>query len=52
MLNILSALSTKTPPSSTLLISFIKAKLNDKGEVTKPELIDQLKAVIHSLVSA
>lgn len=52
MLNILSALSTKTPPTSTLLISFIKAKLNDKGEVTKPELIDQLKAVIDSLVSA
>lgn len=52
MLNILSALSTKTPPSSTLLISFIKAKLNDKGEITNPELIDQLKAVIHSMASA
>ncbi|POY37999.1 flavoprotein [Solitalea longa] len=51
MLNVLNALSTQTPPETTLLISFIRAKLNNKGELKDQALLIEIKEVLNSLIA-
>ncbi|MCO4293748.1 NAD(P)H-dependent oxidoreductase [Solitalea sp. MAHUQ-68] len=50
-LDVLSALSTQTPPEATLLISFIRSKLNEKGEIKDPELMKKITSVLDSLIA-
>jgi chromate reductase len=45
------ALSANMPPENTLLISYIRSKMNEKGEVTDHATIDKIKAVIDALVN-
>jgi NAD(P)H-dependent FMN reductase len=49
LLNTLSALSTNIPPERTLLISFIRSKLDEHGFLKEPALIQSLQAILHSL---
>ena len=46
----LKAISTKIPEGATLLISFIRSKLNEKNEVKDVATLDSIKAVINSLI--
>lgn len=46
----LKALSSKVGEGATLLIPFVRTKLNDKGEVINNEIIQSLTSVIDSLV--
>ena len=50
LLNTLTALSTDVIPGATLLISFIRSKFNDKGEIKDPAVSDALRGVVDSLV--
>ena len=50
MLLVLAALSADVPTSSTLLISFVRAKIKE-GKVSDPETIASLQRVIDSLIS-
>jgi NAD(P)H-dependent FMN reductase len=47
----LTALSSKVPASSTLLISFVRTKINANGEVTDPATLLALQSVYQSLLS-
>lgn len=50
LLNTLTALSANVVPEATLLISFIRAKLNAKGEITDASVEKALQAVVDTLV--
>ena len=46
----LKAMSSKIPEGATLLLSFIRSKLNEKNEVKDIATLDSIKSVINSLV--
>ena len=46
----LKAISAKIPEGATLLLSFIRSKLNEKNEVKDPATLDQIRTVINSLI--
>jgi hypothetical protein len=48
----LRAMSSKIPEGATLLISFIRSKLNDKNEVKDIATLDSIKGVINSLIDS
>lgn len=50
MLNILTALNAKLIQETTLLISFIRAKLNSNGEITDEKTDQQLNALTNAFV--
>ncbi len=45
-----TALSSNIPESSQLLISYVRSKMNDKGEITDTVTIEGIKSVIESMV--
>ena len=47
----LSALSAQVPDDHKLLISFVRAKLNENGEVKDPATIQSIKSVMEALIS-
>ncbi|HUR12147.1 MAG TPA: NADPH-dependent FMN reductase [Flavitalea sp.] len=50
MLNILTALNAKLIQETTLLISFIRSKLNSNGEITDEKTDQQLNALTNAFV--
>ena len=46
----LKAISAKIPEGATLLLSFIRSKLNEKNEVKERTTLDSIKSVINSLI--
>jgi len=48
----LKAISSKIPEGATLLLSFIRSKLNDKNEVKDIATLDSIRGVINSLIAA
>ena len=46
----LKAISSKIPGGATLLLSFIRSKLNEKNEVKDPATLDSIKKAINSLI--
>ena len=46
----LKAISSKIPEGATLLLSFIRSKLNEKNEVNDIATLDQIRTVINSLI--
>jgi NAD(P)H-dependent FMN reductase len=48
----LKAMSSKIPEGSTLLISFIRSKLNDKNEIKDSAILDSIRGVIDSLIDS
>lgn len=46
----LKAISSKIPEGATLLISFIRSKLNEKNEVNDIAILDSIQGVINSLI--
>lgn len=48
----LKAINAKVPESATLLLSFIRSKLNEKNEVKDIATLDSIRAVINSLIDA
>jgi NAD(P)H-dependent FMN reductase len=48
----LKAMSSKIPEGATLLLSFIRSKLNEKNELKDSETLDAIKSVIHSFLKA
>ena len=46
----LKAMSSKIPEGATLLLSFIRSKLNEKNEVKDMATLDSIKRVINSLI--
>ena len=46
----LSALSANVPEKGTLLISFVRSKLNENGEVKAPATIQSIKDVMDALI--
>jgi len=46
----LKAISSKIPEGATLLLSFIRSKLNEKNEVKDRTTLDSIKKVINSLI--
>jgi chromate reductase len=52
LLQTLTALSADVVPDGTLLISFVRSKLNEKGEVTDPSMLSALQSVLNALVAA
>jgi len=48
----LKAISAKIPEGATLLLSFIRSKLNEKNEVKDPATLDQVRNVINSLIGS
>jgi NAD(P)H-dependent FMN reductase len=46
----LKAISTKIPEGATLLISFVRSKLNEKNEVKDTATLDSIRAVITALI--
>lgn len=48
----LKAISSKIPEGATLLLSFIRSKLNEKNEVKDRATLDSIKGVITSLIEA
>ena len=48
----LKAISTKIPEGATLLLSFIRSKLNEKNEVKDIATLESIKSVINSLIDA
>src|SRR4030095_7751005 len=46
----LKAMSSKIPEGATLLLSFIRSKLNEKNEVKDIATLDSIKRVINSLI--
>ena len=45
-----TALSTQISEESKLLISFVRSKLNEKGEVKDPAVVQAIRSVIESLI--
>lgn len=50
LLNILTALSANVVPGGTLLISFIRSKINDKSEISDPITFQAIRDVLDALV--
>jgi chromate reductase len=48
----LKAMSSKIPEGATLLLSFIRSKLNEKNEVKDIATLDSIRVVINSLIRA
>jgi NAD(P)H-dependent FMN reductase len=48
----LKAMSSKIPDGATLLISFVRSKLNDRNEVKDSTTLDSIKRVINSLIDS
>ena len=48
----LTAMSSKIPEGATLLLSFIRSKLNEKNEVKDIATLDSIRVVINSLNDA
>lgn len=48
----LKAMSTKIPERATLLLSFIRSKLNEKNEVKDMATLDSIKGVINALINS
>ena len=48
----LKAMSSKIPEGATLLLSFIRSKLNEKNEIKDIVTLDSIKAVINSLINS
>jgi len=48
----LKAMSSKIPDGATLLLSFIRSKLNEKNEVNDMATMDQIRTVINSLIDS
>ena len=48
----LKAISSKIPEGATLLLSFIRSKLNEKNEVNDMATMDQIRTVINSLIDS
>jgi len=48
----LKAMSSKIPGGATLLLSFIRSKLNEKNEVKDPATLDSIRTVISSLIDS
>ena len=46
----LKAISTKIPEDATLLLSFIRSRLNEKNEIKDIATLDSIKTVISSLI--
>ena len=46
----LKAISSKIPEGATLLLSFIRSKLNERNEVKDMATLDSIKRVINSLI--
>jgi len=46
----LQAMNSKIPGEATLLLSFIRSKLNEKNEVKDPATLDSIKKAINSLI--
>jgi NAD(P)H-dependent FMN reductase len=51
LLQIFTALSSKVSKEATLLIPFIRTKLDDKGEVSDPETLKSIHSVLTALVT-
>lgn len=50
LLHTLTALSANVAPDATLLISFVRAKLNDKGAIKDAATAEALRSVLDALV--
>jgi chromate reductase, NAD(P)H dehydrogenase (quinone) len=50
LLNTLTAISTDIVEGGTLLISFIRSKLNEKGEIKDPATSEALQSVLDALI--
>ena len=48
----LKAMNSKIPEGATLLLSFIRSKLNEKNEIKDIATLDSIRAVINSLIDA
>ena len=48
----LKAMSSKIPDGATLLLSFIRSKLNEKNEVKDIATLDSIRTVINSLIDS
>src|SRR6187455_161159 len=48
----LKAMSSKIPEGATLLISFIRSKLNDKNEIKDSATLESINGVINSLIDS
>ena len=46
----LRAMSSKIPEGATLLLSFIRSKLNEKNEVKDKATLDSIRVVVNSLI--
>ncbi|MEO5564989.1 MAG: NADPH-dependent FMN reductase [Chitinophagaceae bacterium] len=51
LLHTLTALSANVVPGGTLLISFVRAKLNDKGQITDKATEEAIRSVLASLIN-
>lgn len=51
LLQIFTALSSKISEEATLLIPFIRTKLNDKGEVSDPQTLASLQSVLKAFLA-
>jgi NAD(P)H-dependent FMN reductase len=51
LLQVFTALSSKVAREATLLIPFIRTKLNDKGEVSDPDTIKSIQSVLAALLA-
>ncbi|KAK6020463.1 flavin reductase [Ostertagia ostertagi] len=51
LLDTLTAISANVPADAALLISFIRARLNEKGEINDTATYDSLKKVVDAIVS-
>lgn len=52
MLLTLKALNAKTGEGASLLIPFVRTKLNEKGEVINTEILQSLESVVNALVKS
>lgn len=52
LLNILTAISARVPADGTLLVPFVRSKLNEKNEVADAVLIKSLENIIRALLGA
>jgi chromate reductase, NAD(P)H dehydrogenase (quinone) len=48
----LSAISARVPEHATLLISFIRSKLNENNEVKDPAALESIRSVMNALIDA
>jgi NAD(P)H-dependent FMN reductase len=48
----LKAMSSKIPEGATLLLSFIRSKLNEKNEVKDIATLDSIRVVLNSLIDS